>query len=96
MSKDALNAEDIESKQFREALLTRLNGQSEDLQRVIKLTDTRFSTMSRRMREHQQMHREQQQSLVRLVVVAVVSASGIGVGGLKAVDLGVAIVEAIR
>ena len=46
--------EELESEQFREALLLRLNGQTENMQRLVKLVDTRFKSHARRMREHRQ------------------------------------------
>jgi hypothetical protein len=49
---------DLESLQFREALLGRLNGQSDELQRLVKLVDTRFLSQSRRQRETRQEIRE--------------------------------------
>jgi len=43
--------EDLESREFREALLSSLNGQSEEMKRLVKLIDTRFLSHGRRLRE---------------------------------------------
>lgn len=40
---------ELESRDFREALLEKLNGQSEDTQRLIKLVDNRFRAHRRRI-----------------------------------------------
>ena len=75
---------ELESQEFREALLTRLNGQSEGIQRLVKLTDTRFQSHARRMREHRQEHAKERQRMERLVTGALVAAPGVTLGLLKA------------
>jgi len=42
---------DLESEDFRTALLDQLNGQSKELNRLIKLVDLRFRSHSTRIRE---------------------------------------------
>ncbi len=72
---------ELESQEFRESLLGQLNGQSESMQRLIKLTDTRFQSMARRIREHRQEHSEDSAETRRwllgglAVVVAVIGTT---------------------
>lgn len=49
---------DLESQQFREQLLKELNGQSAGMRAFIKMVDTRFQSMQRRLREHRSEHRQ--------------------------------------
>ena len=49
---------DLESQQFREQLLRELNGQSAGMRAFIKMVDTRFQSMQRRLREHRAEHRK--------------------------------------
>ena len=49
---------DLESQQFREQLLRELNGQSAGMRAFIRMVDTRFQSMQRRMREHRADHRK--------------------------------------
>ena len=74
---------DLESQEFREALLSELNGQSAGLQRLIKLTDTRFQSHARRMREHRQEHTEERRRMERLVLGALAAAPSVTLGVLK-------------
>ena len=85
---------ELESQEFREALLTRLNGQSEGIQRLVKLTDTRFQSHARRMREHRQEHAKDRQKQVeerrrmeRLVMGALAAAPGVTLGIVKAIEV---------
>lgn len=59
--RETSNETDLESQEFREALLSQLNGQTEDMQRLIKLIDTRFQSHSRRLRELRHWHRDQEE-----------------------------------
>ncbi len=74
---------DLESQEFREALLSRLNGQGEEQQRLIKLVDTRFKSHARRMREHRQEHTTERRRTERMVLATLAAAPGATVTLLK-------------
>lgn len=91
MSDGADSDIDLESQEFREALLSRLNGQDANMQRLIKLTDTRFQSHSRRMREHRQEHAKTQKETIedrermrKWILGAIAAAPGATVLVLKA------------
>lgn len=79
--------EELESEQFREALLLRLNGQTEDMQRLIKLVDTRFKSHARRMREHRQEHTQDRRRMERYILGALAAAPSVTLGIVKGIEV---------
>lgn len=83
----AIETEEIESQQFREALLVSLNGQTEDVHRLIKLVDRRFQSHARRMREHRQEHLRDRRRLERYVIGALTAAPSVTLGIVKGIEV---------
>ena len=75
---------DLESEEFRIALLKQMNGQSEGMQTLIRLVDTRFQSHARRFREHRQDHSEERKKLGRWGLAAVAAVPTITLTLLKA------------
>lgn len=49
---------ELEAEQFQTALLSKLNGQTEGMQKLVKLINIRFLSQARRLREHRAEHRK--------------------------------------
>ena len=85
-SESDMATEELESEQFREALLIQLNGQTENMQRLIKLVDTRFKSHARRMREHRQEHSQDRKRMERYIVGAITAAPSVTIGIVKGIE----------
>lgn len=80
---------ELESQQFREQLLKELNGQSEGAAKFIKMVDTRFQSMARRMREHRVEHKKDEERTRKWVI----GALAVVVAAIGTADAAVAIIE---
>lgn len=86
MSNDPIETEELESEAFRAALLLQLNGQTENMQRLVRLIDTRFKSHARRMREHRQEHAKDRRRMERYIIGALTAAPSVTLGIVKGVE----------